>query len=1164
MLSPEGTVDGAHELAGIVEELKRELSEAHRRESATSQILEAISRSPSELRPVLDIIVETACRLCEAYDAVLLLSEGSNLRSAAHFGPIPVDFAEWSINRQWTAGRAFVDRAPIHVHDLTTAGDEFSDGHAMAVRLGHRTILSTPLLRRNEAIGVLVIRRTEVQPFSEKQVALLRTFADQAVIAIENARLFEEVRARTAELTEALKYQTATSEVLEVISSSSGEVKPVFQTMLENATRLCEANFGILYRYDGNVFHAVALQNVAPALADYLRREPPRPDLRNALGRLLRTKQPVHISDVAAEPAYAEGEPLRVAAVELGRTRTYLGVPMLKEGEVLGAIGVYRQEVRPFTDSQIELVTSFARQAVIAIENTRLFEEVQAQTRELSESLEHQTASGDVLDVISRSPNQVQPVFDVIVDTAKRLCSAERAVIWRLRDEKFELAAYTKMDPALTNYLKENPLPVGRASLAGRAVLERRTMHIADISGDPELGTQSQVLAGRLRTLLTVPLLREGQPIGVISLSRSEVRPFTDKQVQLVSTFADQAAIAIENARLFEEVQSRTNELQELLEYQTATSAVLSVISSSPTELQPVFDTIVENMVELGGGMSGFVYRFDGKLIHLVAHDRNVTPKTLAVFNEIYPLPPSRQSVIAQAILDRAVVHVRDFETDAGLAPASREMARATGHRSGLAVPMLRDGVPIGALFVGRRALGGAPHPFSDRDIELLKTFADQAVIAVNNVRLFEEVQARTMELSRSVAELKSLSEVSQVVNSSLDLSTVLDTILANACEMSEAGGGAVYVFDEAKGQFVLAAGYNMSDELIAAVRAHPQRHGDPVVGECAAKQAVVQVADLDQATAGHPLFDVLRKAGFKALLAVPLLVQNRAIGALLVRRRYPGAFSPEVISLLQTFASQSAIAVQNARLFQEIEEKSRQLELASRHKSQFLANMSHELRTPLNAILGYTELMQDGVYGAPTDKITGVLERVQSNGRHLLGLINDVLDLSKIEAGQLKLRLEDYSLDQAVETVVAATGSLAAEKSLVVKVDLIPGLPRGFGDERRIAQVLLNLVGNAIKFTEQGEVRISAGARNGKYLVCVSDTGPGIAAADQQRIFEEFHQVDSSNTKKKGGAGLGLAIAKRIVELHGGRMWVESAPGQGARFYVELPVRVEQSVGAS
>jgi signal transduction histidine kinase len=507
-------------------------------------------------------------------------------------------------------------------------------------------------------------------------------------------------------------------------------------------------------------------------------------------------------------------------------------------------------------------------------------------------------------------------------------------------------------------------------------------------------------------------------------------------------------------------------------------------------------------------------------------------------------------------LLERKAVQIADVLADPEY--TYLEPQKKAGYRTFLGVPLLREGNPIGVLTLGRKTV----RPFSDKQIELLTTFADQAVIAIENARLFEEVQTRTRELTRSVSELKALGEVGQAVSSSLDLSTVLGTILRHACEISHTGGGAIYVLEAAQGVLTLEAGHNMSEELIAAVRTRPTRLGDPIVGECAAKGVPVQLADIADRR-DNPLFGMLCDSGVRALLAVPLNHQGRTIGVLLVRRVYAGAFAPETIDLLQTFASQSSIAINNARLFREIEDKSRQLEVASLHKSQFLANMSHELRTPLNAILGYAELIQDGIYGELAPKIRDVLDRVQANGKHLLGLINDVLDLSKIEAGQLVLRLEDYSLSDVVQTVVTATESLAAEKKLKLEVALPNKLPVGRGDERRLAQVVLNLVGNAIKFTDEGEIRISARATKAKFVIKVGDTGPGIPESEQTRIFEEFHQVDSSNTKKKGGTGLGLAITKRIVELHGGRISVESEPGKGSTFRVDLPIRVEKQKGA-
>ena len=423
---------------------------------------------------------------------------------------------------------------------------------------------------------------------------------------------------------------------------------------------------------------------------------------------------------------------------------------------------------------------------------------------------------------------------------------------------------------------------------------------------------------------------------------------------------------------------------------------------------------------------------------------------------------------------------------------------------------------------------------------------------------LEQQVEVRTRELARSVEELEALGEVSQAVSSTLDLQEVLATIVSHAVELSGTESGAIYEFDETTEQFQLRATHKMSEELIQAIRKARVKLGESALGAAGVNREAVQVPDIREEP-DYPLREIIERDGFRALLAVPLLREDRLIGGLVVRRRAPGQFQEETVDLLQTFATQSALAIQNARLFREIENKGRELEIASKHKSEFLANMSHELRTPLNAILGYTELILDKIYGEVPENIQEVLERVEKNGRHLLGLINDVLDLSKIEAGQLTLSLEDYSMKEIVETVVAAVESLAAEKNLELKVAVSPDVGYGKGDAQRISQVFLNFVGNAIKFTEAGEVRIEATTSNDTFMVSVSDTGPGLSEGDQEKIFEEFHQVNGSSTRAKGGTGLGLSIAKRIVEMHGGRIGVESTLGKGSTFWFTIPVRVER-----
>jgi signal transduction histidine kinase len=479
-------------------------------------------------------------------------------------------------------------------------------------------------------------------------------------------------------------------------------------------------------------------------------------------------------------------------------------------------------------------------------------------------------------------------------------------------------------------------------------------------------------------------------------------------------------------------------------------------------------------------------------------------------------------------------------------------MSRRLGHRTIFSVPLLRGNEAIGSLTIRRTEV----RPFSAKQIELATTFADQAVIAIENARLLSELRERTDELARSVEELRALGDVSQAVNSTLDLATVLSTIVSRAVQLSGTEAGTIYEFDERQTELQLRSSHGMSDELIQALQDQHLGIGEPTVDQAVARREPVQIEDLT-ASPSTPARDIVARAGYRALLVVPLLGRDHVLGTLVVRRKQPGEFPQNTVDLLKTFAAQSVLAIQNAHLFTEIDEKSRQLEIASQHKSQFLANMSHELRTPLNAILGYTELILDSI--EPSEKMREVLERLQVNGKHLLGLINDVLDLSKIEAGQLTLSLADYSLKDVVHTVFTAVESLATGKNLALTTDIAPNLPIGHGDERRLAQVLLNLVGNAIKFTDKGEVAIKANTANGSFTVAVRDTGPGIAPSDQGKIFEEFQQADNSATKRKGGTGLGLSIAKRIIEMHGGCIWVESEIGKGSMFAFTIPVQVNR-----
>jgi GAF domain-containing protein len=965
---PGPTVD---DLRKELDRRTHELHEALEQQTAAGEVLRVISSSPRDLAPVLQTILANATRLCAANFGLLALYENGQFRRPDAVYNLPEAFialrrrqGDIHYGPKNPLTRLAATKEAQHIFDCRT-DVAFLDGEeawVQLVELTHaRSMLLLPMLKGSELVGAIAIYRLEVLAFTDKQYELVQNFAAQAVIAIENARLLNELRQRTTDLTESLEQQTATSDVLRVISSSPTDIQPVLETIGERAEKLCNAEISVVSILDGELIRLASIHGMTEAGVEATRRDfPMRRADEGITARAIRTRSVCHVADVLSDPGYQYKDTARVVS-----HRSCLGVPMVRDEQVVGAILVARRQPGLFSDTQVRLLKTFADQAVIAIENVRLFNETK-------NSLEQQTATSDVLKIISRSTFDLQTVLDTLVQSAVLLCEADTAAIARQGgDGLFHQVASHGYSPELNEFMARHPIPSGRGSISGRVINDRHVVHIADAQNDPQYALVEAAEVGGLRTMLGVPLLREGSPIGVLVLSRKIVRPFTAKQIELVETFAAQAVIAIENTQLL-------TELRESLQQQTATADVLAIISSSPGELKPVFQAMLENAVRICDAKFGLLFLPEGDAYRLVALHN--APPAYAEARWREPVtrfgPGTTTDRVAKT---KRPVQIADTKAEPAYVndPQRFAIVELAGARTMFAVPMLKENDLVGVIGIYRQEV----RPFTDKQIELVQNFAAQAVIAIENTRLLNELRQRTDDLGRSVGELRALGEVSQAVNSTLDLETVLDTIVAKAVQLSNTDTGAIYVYDDRQRDFHLRATYGMDQELIEAFTQRRIGLDDPNVEQALTRPEPIQIADLRE-EASTEINEITMRAGYLARLVAPLIRGANVVGLLVVRRRIPGAFQQNTVDLIKTFAAQSAVAIENARLFKNMEAsledlRNTQDRLVQTQKlaslGQLTAGIAHEIKNPLNFVNNFS-----GVSVELIDELQRALEAPQ------------------------------------------------------------------------------------------------------------------------------------------------------------------------------------------
>ncbi len=923
-------------------------------------------------------VAEYAAHICEANVVEIAIVDNEVFRLAASFGEAKRLSSGESVplDRSTVTGRAICDLQPVQVADLQNAGDEFPLGRELAITHGHRTTLSVPLIRQGRALGAILVRRTEVRPFEEKYIVLLKAFADQAAIAIENVRLFEAEQQRTRELAESLQQQTATADVLKIISRSTFDLKTVLNTLAESAARLCAADKGLIFQQDGDVWRLTANYGFSPEAEQYAAEHPFQPNRGSVTGRVALEGKAIHIADVLADPEY--GAFARGYQRAFGY-RTYLGVPLPRDGMTIGSFSLTRDEVSPFTEKQIELATTFAAQAVIAIENARLLNELRQRTADLSqrttdltELLEQQTATSEVLQVISSSPGDLEPVFSTMLEKALRICDAKFGMLYRHESGRLRLMAARDVPPMFAA-AQEGPFTPAPGGMLDSVMKTGRTVHLPDLAATQAYLERHPIMVeavelGGVRTVVGVPMIHENELIGLIGIYRQDVRPFTDKQIALLTSFAAQASIAIENARLL-------NELRESLQEQTATSEVLQVISSSPGDVQPVFDAMLEKAARICDATFGNIYRWDGDTLHLVGTHN--TPPALVEARRRSQIRPNPRMPVGRMLATKTTVHVADLAAE----PVYTEERDATivagvelgGIRTFLLVPMLKETELIGVFSLYRQEV----RLFTEKQIALVTNFAAQAVIAIENARLLNE-------LRQSLQQQTATSEVLQVISRFPgDLQPVFEAVLANATGICDAKFGLLWLTD--RGGFRCVALHNVPPAFADYYRSQLMIH--PASGTGLRRLADTrQVAQIPDMTKIQPYIErdpfvvtSVELGGYRSVVNVPMLKDEELIGAISIYRQEVGTFTETQIELVSNFASQAVIAIENARLLNELRQ-SLQRQTATSEVLQVISGSPGELEPVFATMLEKAVRICDAKFGCLYLHENGVLRLVAAH----------------------------------------------------------------------------------------------------------------------------------------------------------------------------------------